>query len=360
MHPHDKAFETFLKEAFADIREAGEPKDPAGVAQARMQATARGHLAPPRRRLAWLAAAGALLVATGLLRTRLTSPNAPSPALPAAPAAEGRRFRTPGPGVELLLSAEARLKGNRLGAGSCLAMVQEGRLELEVGPWKVRALTAEFVARVAPEAPQASLWMCAALAGEGTRASLAVLSGQVEVIEGGRTSIVKAGEHLSEGGERRVLDAAGAAALREHFFTPSAGQPAPRTTGNAVRQGDGWRLSGIGSPSACLVGVPDEPYGASLRLRAGSRPSALGLSARVGTEGVLLPLEDPRLWDGSWHRLGLLVTPNWVSVTLDGDLLRRAPRAGFRPNPGAGLEGFGVAVWGGELDVAAPGVQALR
>jgi hypothetical protein len=365
MHPDEETFETYLRDAFADVREAGEPKDPPGPAQERMQAVARAHLTPPSRRRAWLTAAAALLLVAGLLfRARLTSPQvAGFPALPAVPSAEGSRFRTPGPGVELLLSADARLAGNRLDAGGCLAMVQGGRFEIEIGSWKVLASAAEFVARIEPEPiRQASIWMRGAVAGEGARASLAVLSGQVELTGSGKASFLKAGEFLAEGRERTVLDAAHVASLREAFFAPLSVQPDPHAVGNAVRhgKGDGWRLSGSDRPSACLVPVPAVPYGASLRLRARSRPSALGLSARVGGEPVLLPLEDPRLWDGAWHRLGLLVTPNRVSVTLDGELLRRVPRTGFRPNPEAGLDGFGPAVWGGEIEVESLEVQALR
>ena len=356
---------------FADIREASEPQDAPGPVQERLLEVADAHLKARPRRLVWVAAAAALLLVVALhgARRSFQKPALP-PVVPVAQAVPGPALKTRGAGVELLLSADARLEGSRLGAGACLAVVQGNGLELEIGPWKVRASAAEFIARIEPESAehQASIWMQEAWAGERVRASLAVLSGRVEVTAAGEAGkagplVLKAGELFVEGRGRTVLDAARAASLRDAMFLPSAAPQVPRAVGNAVRleNGTGWRvLSEGGRPSACLLGVPGEPYEASLRLKAASKPFALGLSAWVGGQGVLLPLEAPRLWDGEWHCLRLLVTPNWVSVTLDGTLLKRSPRAGFRSNPEAGLEGFGAAVWGGELEVESLEVQPLR
>lgn len=331
----------------AKVADADAPLSPALSRRLMLMAPSR-----PLARWRGLAAAGLLLALIPIIRYVVRDRDSGASLSPSSPApASSSRLRSPVPGTDLLLSERAVLDGAaadwRLREGSCLVVVGEVPIRIQVGALNLEASHAEFLVQCqAPVRGVFSVW-CQAWAGEG-QARVVVLDGRVAAAFAGERLELGRGDAFSESGVRSQVPEIQLAGLREGILPAPVAGPPVRLLGTARGEAGQVTLDGREAYAACLMEAPAEPYQAVLRVKTLGGSPSLGLSFVVGAESTLLPLPRSVSGDGAWHALQVRVTANWVVVSLDGQPLNRVRRAGFRANPQAGLAGVGLAVWGGQ------------
>ncbi len=333
---------------------------------------ARPAAAWPRWRLAAAAAALLLAATLGLKIPHLAStPSRQTASASIGPASRvdptlNPRLAESLPGMELLAGPGARVARQEspgawtLSAGSAILLCdgREARLELGSSQAVLRMSSGEVAVRMPPASPlcRRGGWLAEAQADAGIPIEIAVLSGQAEVSGGGRRETLGAGEGLSLAPPgtwtRRRLEPLEPIALRRAVLSP-----VPARTGAPA----GRRLDGSAGMAAWTQDAPVESYQLSVAFRASQANARIGLTFVVdGRSTLWLPAGQTSLADGKDHVLQALLSPAWVTLLADGAVQGRVPRAGFKPNPVSGLEGTGVAVWGGPVEVSSFRLAALR
>lgn len=371
-----------LRELFACL--PGEPQAARGLIRSRLRLASAALLSAAsgrtRRRRTPALAAAALLLGTAtawVLWERgplpatapaLLSPQGPQRTPQRLEASGGPRAFSPLPGTELLLASGALVRHVdaglwRLERGACLVFSQGPELSLKAEGWEVRLSHGEAAVRLSGMAGMAKGIAEALLPDACAQESgieVAVLSGTAILNVHGQEIALEALEAASaaDGGASgprvRALACGEPSSLRAAILAScTSGIPEERLLGAAERRPDGVLLDGRQAPSAWLGAALRAPYCATARLRlTADAPSVLGFCFEVDGKPSFWGVAPSSLRDGQWHDASVVVTPDWVILSLDDAASVRIPRPDFKPNPLQGVAGTGPVAWGGRMEVS--------
>ncbi len=313
-------------------------------------------------------AAAVLLVAGGWLlsgeRRGVSSPSRPGPRVPGNPGIgtfPGAYLALEGKGELLSSSGSACHKAGEaweLEHGSFLALTR-GETLLRSAQREILLQEGEFLIRLPPAGkPVAGIqllppcWADAAPPLEihvlRGRASVRLDRRVLEIREGTVLTLADGREPLSSPLDHEACNQWIGAILGS---SSGDARPGGHGLGSASWQEGRLHLEGGSGLAAWLAEPRGDTYVFWCRLRTLVPPSKLGVSITMdGASTLWIPEEQALLADGKTHTLGVLLTRTRVTLMVDGVARENLPRHSFRSNPGAGLEGVGPVLWGGQVE----------